>query len=231
NLGVASSDPIINVLSNALPNVNKTSTVTLNTVNTTDFNNALNLYALLTGRVTSVSVTTNADEKTKEYRPFTESMQRYAFTTFGLYFQDSFRIRPSWRLNYGLRCQFDGAIHSGNELLSQPSGTNFYGPSTGLFQPGVLSGNQNPAFELVVNPYKRDYINPAPNLGFAWNPSGSSGWLGKLVGESKTVVRGAYSITFYNEGLNSISNSLSGGQGFRQSGTATNGVQIDAGSL
>jgi len=223
NFGVVASDPMNTILRNALPNINTTGN---------DINNALNLYALLTGRITSVSVTTNADEKTKTYAPFTESMQRYAFTTFGLYAQDSFRIRPSLTLNYGLRWQFDGDIHSGNELLSQPSGANFYGPSTGLFQPGVLSSNQNPVFELVVHPYKRDYMNPAPNFGFAWNPSGErGGWLGKLVGDGKTVLRGAYSITFYNEGLNSISNSLSGGQGFRQTGTATNGVNFPAGSL
>jgi hypothetical protein len=159
-------------------------------------------------------------------------MQRYAFTTFGLYAQDSFRIRPDLTLNFGLRWQFDGDIHSGNELLSQPSGANFYGPSTGLFQPGVLSGAQNPVFELVVHPYKRDYVNPAPNFGFAWNPNGErAGFLGKLLGDRKTVIRGAYSITFYNEGLNSISNSLSGGQGFRQNGTATNGVNFAAGAL
>ncbi|MGH9937161.1 MAG: hypothetical protein ACREAM_12990, partial [Blastocatellia bacterium] len=231
NFGVVTNDPINNVLRNALPNINTTATVLLNNVNTTDINNALNLYALLTGRITTVTVSTNADEKTKEYRPFTESMQRYAFTTWGLYFQDSFRIRPSLTLNYGLRWQFDGAVHSGNELLSQPSGTNFYGPSTGLFQPGVLSDNQNPMFELVVHPYKRDYMNPAPNFGFAWNPSGDRGWLGKLLGDRKTVLRGAYSITFYNEGLKSISNSLSGGQGFRQTGTFANGVNFTPGTL
>jgi hypothetical protein len=224
NFGVTANDPMNTILRNALTRVN--------TTNNTDINNALNLYALLTGRLTSVSVTTNADEKTKEYRPFTESMQRYAFTTFGLYAQDSFRIRPDLTLNFGLRWQFDGDIHSGNELLSQPSGANFYGPSTGRFQPGVLSSNLNPTFDLVVHPYKRDYLNPAPNFGFAWNPSGErAGWFGKLLGDSKTVIRGAYSITFYNEGLNSISNSLSGGQGFRQTGTATSGVDFPAGSL
>jgi Carboxypeptidase regulatory-like domain len=223
NLGVVTNDPMNNILRSALPNIN---------TNNNDVANALGLYALLTGRVTSVSVTTNADEKTKEYRAFTESMQRYAFTTFGLYAQDSFRIRPDLTLNFGLRWQFDGDIHSGNELLSQPSGANFYGPSTGLYQPGVLSDNQNPVFELVVHPYKRDYVNPAPNFGFAWNPSGeSAGFLGKLMGDRKTVIRGAYSITFYNEGLNSITNSLSGGQGFRQTGTATNGVNFKEGTL
>jgi Carboxypeptidase regulatory-like domain len=223
NLGVATNDPMNNNLRSALPNIN---------TNNNDIPNALALYALLTGRVTSVSVSTNADEKTKEYRAFTESMQRYAFTTFGLYAQDSFRIRPDLTLNFGLRWQFDGDVHSGNELLSQPSGANFYGPSTGLYQPGVLSNNQNPVFDLVVHPYKRDYVNPAPNFGFAWNPSSErAGFLGKLLGDRKTVIRGAYSITFYNEGLNSISNSLSGGQGFRQSGTATNDVNFPAGTL
>jgi hypothetical protein len=223
NFGVVAADPMNNLIRNALTNVN--------TANNTDINNALNLYAFLTGRITSVSVTTNADEKTKEYKPFTESMQRYAFTTWGLYFQDSFRFRPSLTLNYGLRWQFDGDIHSGNELLSQPSGANFYGPSTGLFQPGVLSNNQNPTFDLVVHPYKRDYMNPAPNFGFAWNPAFEKGLLGKVLGERKSVIRGAYSITFYNEGMNSISNSLSGGQGFRQTGTATNGINFAPGTL
>ncbi len=223
NFGVATNDPINNILRNALPNIN---------TNNNDIASALGLYALLTGRITSVSVSTNADEKTKEYRAFTESMQRYAFTTFGLYAQDSFRIRPDLTLNFGLRWQFDGDIHSGNELLSQPSGANFYGPSTGLYQPGVLSNNQNPVFDLVVHPYKRDYVNPAPNFGFAWNPSGErAGFLGKLLGDRKTVIRSAYSITFYNEGLNSVSNSLSGGQGFRQTGTATNGVNFTTGDL
>ncbi len=221
NFGVVTADPVNNVLRNALTNVSTSNS---------DIANALNLYALLTGRLTSVSVTTNVDEKSHEYRAFSEGMQRYAFTTFGLYFQDSFRFRPSLTLNYGLRWQFDGDIHSGNDLLSQPSGSNFYGPSTGLFQPGVLSSNQNPGFEQVIHPYKRDYVNPAPNFGFAWNPSGE-GWLGKLVGDRKTVVRGAYSITFYNEGLNSISNSLSGGRGLTQTGTATNGVQFAPGTL
>jgi hypothetical protein len=223
NFGVVAADPMNNIIRGALPGLNLT--------NNTDINNALNLYALLTGRLTSVSVTTNADEKTKEYKPFTESMQRYKFTTWGLFFQDSYRIRPSLTVNYGLRWQFDGSIQSGNELLSQPSGANFYGPSTGLFQPGVLSNNQNPVFDLVVNPYKRDFMNPAPNFGFAWNPSSNQGWLGKLFGDRKTVVRGAYSITFYNEGLNSISNSLSGGQGFRQTGSINNGVDFAPGSL
>jgi hypothetical protein len=222
NLGIAASDPIVTPLRNALPNINTT----------TDLPNAQNLYALLTGRVTSISVATQVEEQTKKYIQFAETMQRYAFTTVGVFAQDSFRIRNDLTLNFGLRWQFDGDIHSGNDLLSQPSGDNFYGPSTALFQPGVLNGNPNPAFVEAIHPYGHDYMNPAPNVGFAWNPSGSrNGLVGRLLGDGKTVVRGAYSITFYNEGLNSISNSLSGGRGLTQSGTATNGIDFTPGAL
>ena len=223
NFGVAANDPVAAVLRNVLPNINTSNN---------DVANANNLYALLTGRLTSVTVNTNLDEKTGKYVPFGELTVRYAFTTAGMYAQDSFRFRPDLTLNFGLRWQFDGAIRSGNDIQSEPAGDNFYGPSTGLFQPGVLSSNQNPVFVQVTNPYKRDFMNPAPNVGFAWNPTGAkTSWLGKLIGDRQTVIRGAYSISFYNEGLNSISNSLGAGRGTTQAGAATNGVQFPTGSL
>ena len=145
NFGVAAADPVNNVLRNALPAIN---------ANNSDISNALNLYALLTGRLTSVSKTTNVDENTKSYNQFAPVTQRYAFTTAGLYAQDSFRLNPDLTLNFGLRWQFDGAIHSTNGINSSPVGANFFGPSTGLFQPGTLSGNNAPVFEQVSNPYK-----------------------------------------------------------------------------
>ncbi len=222
NFGVVASDPVNSVLRNALPSIN---------ANNSDIANALNLYALLTGRITSISRTTNVDENTQAYNQFAPITQRFAFTTGGVYAQDSFRITPDLTLNFGLRWQFDGAIHSTNGINSQPTGANFFGPSNGPFQPGVFSGNNNPVFEQSSNPYKRDFLNPAPNVGFAWNPSGERGMLGKLFGERKTVIRGAFSMTYYNEGMNSISNPLSGGRGTTQTGSATNGVNFAPGTL
>ncbi len=222
NFGVVDSDPVGTVLQQALPAIN---------TQNGDLDNAKNLYALLTGRLTSVTVNTNVDERTKQYNQFAPVTQRFAFTTAGLYAQDSFRITPDFTLNFGLRWQFDGAIHSTNGIDSEPFGSNFFGPSTGLFQPGVFSGVTNPLLVQVSTPYKSDFLNPAPNLGFAWNPSKDNGLLGKLFGERKTVIRGAYSITFYNEGLNSVSNLLSSNQGTTQSGSITQGVQFAPGTL
>src|SRR5262249_37886776 len=44
--------------------------------------------------------------------------------------------------------------------------------------------------------YNTDYTNLSPRLSIAWNPTYESGWLGRLFGERKTVLRGGYSLVF-----------------------------------
>jgi len=214
NFGVSSSDPVGAVLSAALPAINN---------GNGDLGNAMSLYALLTGRLTSLSATNQVDEKTHQYVQFQPTTQRFKYSTGGIYFQDVFRIKPNLTLNYGFRWEFDGAIHSTNSIDGFPSDGSFLGPSTQLFAPGSLSGNLNPVLNQVNNPYKRDFVNPTPNVGFAWNPSGGTTGLGKLLGNHKTVIRGSYSLAYYNEGMNAISNVLSGNRGATQSIAATAG--------
>ncbi len=214
SLGIASGDPVTAALQAALPGIN---------TGNGDLSNAENLYALLTGRISSISGNVNVNEITHQYNQGAPVTQRYAFTTGGVYIQDNFRVSQSLSLNYGLRWQLDGAYHSTNGIDAEPTNGSFFGPSTGLFQPGVLNGNLNPMYTQVNNPYKADLINPAPNFGFAWNPSVTGGMLAKLLGEKKTVIRGGASITYYNEGLNTISNVLSSNPGATQSISATPG--------
>ena len=214
-LGIASGDPVSTILQSALPGISTTNG---------DLTNAQNLYALLTGRLSSVSVNTNVDENTQKYAPFAPVTQRFAFTTAALYFQDSFRLTPRLTLNYGIRWQFDGVIHNTNGIDTSPDVSSFLGPSTALFQPGVLNGNLNPVFKVTTHPYSHDYVNPAPNFGFAWNPSGYKGLLGKILGDGKTVIRGSYRLAQYNEGLNVISNLLPGNPGSSQSGALNPGA-------
>lgn len=227
--GVASGDPVSSVIQNALG-------PTLNRSNNNDLNNALNLYALLTGRVTGVSTSQNVDEISHQYAKYAPIVHRFAFGTLGLYVQDSFRVNPRLTLNYGLHWQLDGDIHSTNGIESYPSKGSFLGPSTVLFAPGVLNGNLSPTLEQRDHSYNRDFNNFAPNFGFAWNPSFSNGLWSKLFGGNKTVISGSYGINFYNEGMNSISNRTSGNQGTTQSfssnvGPTTSGSQFAFGSV
>jgi hypothetical protein len=213
NLGLASGDPVGTPLQSALPFIN--------TVNG-DLTNAQNLYALLTGRVASISGTVNVNEKTLQYSQFSPITNRFAFTTAGVYIQDNYRVSPRLALNFGVRWQFDDTIKVANGIVGEPDGANFFGPSNGLFQPGVLNGNLNPVINNVCSPYSADLVNPATNVGFAWNPSGE-GAFGKLLGRGRTVIRAAYALTYFNEGLDTISNLIPNNQGSTQSISAVPG--------
>ena len=214
SFGVSSSDPVGTSLTSALPAINN---------GNGDLTNAENLYALLTGRLTGISAFVNVNENTHQFNEFAPITQRYAFTTGSLYFQDNFRVNPSLTLNYGIRWEMDGPIKNTNGLDAEPTNGSFFGPSTGLFQPGSLGGVQNPILSQVGAPYKASLHNFAPNIGVAWNPRGIEGPVGKFLGDGKTVIRAGASITYYNEGMNAISNVLSSNQGNGQSQTATAG--------
>lgn len=43
---------------------------------------------------------------------------------------------------------------------------------------------------------KPDINNWAPRFGFAWTPQASGGFLGRLLGQNRTVIRGGYAISY-----------------------------------
>jgi hypothetical protein len=218
--GVDSNDPMGNLIQGAMPSVN---------LNGSDVGNAQNLYALLTGTVTNYYTSLNVDENSHQFKSFAPAMQRFAINTGGLYAQDSWRVTPHLVLNYGLRWQFDGGVRNTNGVDTWP--TNIWGPSSGPFQPGALTGDANPAVNLKGSVYGSDLVNPAPNIGFAWNPSlDGGGLLGRLVGHEKTVIAGSFNINYYNEGMNTISNLLCCNPGTTQSSSANVNSQFQAGT-
>jgi hypothetical protein len=174
---------------------------TLPGINNTELGNPLALYNLLTGRVSSSNFTRVVNPETLQYDGIQE--QNYTWTNSlmgGLYAQDRWRIRQSLTLNYGLRWEVQGPMKDGKGITASPDLAGLFGPSRRLFAPGELSGNNNPTVEVGRVPYKTDWLNLAPNFGFAWNPSKTNGLLGKLLGDSKTVFRGSYSVIVYDEG-------------------------------
>jgi len=211
-LGVSSSDPIASLFTAA----------NFPSIRSADIANAEQLYAILTGRISSISSGYNINEITKQYTPFTPITQRFAYTTSGIYAQDSFRATPSLTLNYGFRWEFTTPIRNTNNIDFIATYANLFGPSYYALQPGILSPNQNPVLIQQSTAYGADYKQPSPNFGFAWNPKFKQGWLGSLLGEG-TVIRGSYGINFYQEGMNAISNVMSGNGGDVQSQTLSPG--------
>ena len=131
----------------------------------------------------------------------------------GVYIQDSWRISPTLTMNYGLRWEAQGDMYDVMGLSATPDMKAIYGPSVQLFKPGVMSGNTDPIANIGVSAYKPDYKNFAPNLGIAWNPRSTNGFLGKLLGGSKTVIRANWSMSYYDEGTLMYSGSYGCGPG------------------
>ena len=227
SFGVVSNDPV-NAIFNptTLPNISDEAR-----------NDALALYALLTGTVSNVAKSVNVDEKTRQFADDQSVIIRERQTSFGLYAQDSWRASRSLTVNYGLRWDFQGDVFNTNDIYTSPTLQDLFGPSGGsgnspnLFNPGSLGGIANPAINQRSHAYKRDWVNPAPHLGLAWNPSFQQGWLGRVFGDRKTVFRGGYSISYYAEGLLNFTNNAGNNPGLRQTGNLVPGVDFAPGTL
>jgi hypothetical protein len=78
------------------------------------------------------------------------------------FFQDQFKLKPNFTLNYGLRYEWDGVPWVVGDQLSSASIQELRGPSPVEFQT-VTRGGSNP---LYVN----DVKGFEPRIGFAWDP-------------------------------------------------------------
>jgi hypothetical protein len=222
--GVASGDPVAGIF-------NATS---MPGISSTDLPLARALYALLTGRVSSISGSRNVNENSKQYVNLAPLVQRAAQNEFGIFFTDSWRIRPTLTLNYGLRWEFQGAAYNTNGIYTSPSLADLWGPSGigNVFQPGKLTGVADPKIDLRPKKvYDRDFVNPAPSIGLAWNPKFKNSLLKSLFGEEKTVLRAGYSIAYTREGLAHFTTFAGGNPGLTQSITLISGRDFAPGSL
>ena len=206
NLGISSIDPAINMF-----NTTSKSGCAADTDGcfpgglSTDNNgeaaqDAEALYATLTGRVSSISGFLPLDTASKTYKSGGITSIKEKQAVGGFYIQDAWHVTPHFALNYGFRWQFSTAIVNTDNYFSSPTLGDLYGPSTALFQPGALNGNLDPQLQLRPQPYKGDYKQPAPNLGFAWNPDFQDGILGKIAGGGNLVIRGGFAVSHYDEG-------------------------------
>ena len=131
---------------------------------------------------------------------------------YGAYAQDSWRVRPTLTLNYGLRYEISTPYYdTQNKLETMIQGEQskaFPGAPIGLVVPG------DPGVARTLSPIK--YDNFSPRIGIAYSPAVTEGWLGKLLGGAgKSSVRAGYGI-FYT--------SIVDATGFEEVGDAPYGM-------
>jgi hypothetical protein len=126
--------------------------------------------------------------------PGGELIAYYYWDDYYFFVQDTWRIRRSFTLNYGLRYETPGnSFQSLYELNDKV----------------LAKYNNQPVFKLTPRP-GRDTNNFQPRIGFSWNPQTSKdGLLGRFTGGDRLVLRGGYSRTndygFININLNVFS--------------------------
>jgi hypothetical protein len=179
---------------------------------TTNLNEARDIYAILTGRITAVTGTGRLDANTGKYVYLGNLYQESRMDSFDLYAQDSWRLTPTFTLNYGVRYDVQLPFTTQTNTWSTSTladlcgmsgiGSGPGGRSCNLFQPGMQPagavtqpGYQR--FEPGSKPVKTDWNNVGPNVGVAWRPNVQGGWLRSLLGDpEQATLRGGYSMTF-----------------------------------
>jgi len=195
--GAASGDPIFNAFT--LPSQNNSGTLPAGTA--TAQTEAIQLYSILTGRISSVSGSNGYDQATGTYVPHSFNLDEVALAT-GIWFQDSWKVAPTLTLNYGMRWDFIVDPHDVKAAYHNALLPSIFGPTAvgDLFKPGTLNGVQNPSFTLNPRPFHGWYKTPQPQIALNWNPKPKEdGFLKKMLGEGDTVIRASYALRNFTE--------------------------------
>jgi hypothetical protein len=194
--GVATGDPMVTGSTNMFTAANfpGASATDLQT-------NAPVLYALLTGRVSSITRSVVLDETTKQYGAFPPVVRNYQ-REIGLYVQDLWHVRPNLTLNYGVRWDRQNPPVNLNDIYTRPGYAGVWGVSGigNLFKPGTLAG-QVPVFNSTA-PNEAGY-NPrngqfSPSIGLSWKLPDEGGPLHWILGRD-SVLRAGYAINTLRE--------------------------------
>ena len=128
-----------------------------------------------------------------------------SYNTYSAYFSDSWRLRPSLTLTYGVNWSVDmppREAQGKQTLMVALPNNQIIDPEAYLAarQQAALAGQvYNPAIGFSpIGSTGRDYPHDpvyhdfAPRIAVAWNPKFTDGLLGKVFGAGKTVFRGGY---------------------------------------
>jgi hypothetical protein len=221
--GVDSADP-----ANAMFN-----TTNFPNASTAQLNDARELYATLVGRVSSVQGTLRLDESTDQYQYLGLGVQRAQLREWGLFVADTWRWKPNFTMNFGLRYELQEPFKPQNNSYSRATLADVCGRSgvsqqggCNLFQPGVMPG-QPGVFSLFPEgegAYNTDTNNFAPSLGFAWTIGGQGGLLGSVLGrqEGDSVLRGGYTLAYDRPGMSDFATAIDDNPGISQTADRNN---------
>lgn len=173
------------------------------------------LYAAALGIVDNISVLATRDGSLNPLPFGTPLIANANMQAYDFYGQDTWRIRPTLTLTYGLAYGWQTPpteAHNEQTFIVNAANNQIF---TG---PGYIMQKQQAALQgQVFNPtigylpiansgrsriYNTDYGDWGPRASLAWSPSYSDGLRGRLLGRGKTVVRVGFGI--YYDRINNV---------------------------
>ena len=204
-------------------------TVTTNCLPSSQTTNWKTLYASSLGLVDSANVLGTRDSQLQPNSLGTPTNNDVRYDDYSLYLNDAWHIKPSLTLNFGLNWSYDTPpleITGKQSMMVFTQGGNIVTPVSYLAaraQAAPQGQIYNPeiGFAPIKSlhrkyPWDAVWADFAPRVAAAWSPHFGEGFLGRLLGENKTVIRGGYSQLY--DRLNGVQKVINGlqGVGFQQ---------------
>jgi hypothetical protein len=181
-------------------------------VPSSQLNTYRNLYTEVLGIVDqSQTLFTRSGSQLTLQPPGSYMFDRSYIPSYNIYFTDTWHMKPSLTLSYGLGYTVEMPPFEANGKqveLTDASGhpvnvTDYLNSRQSAAVQGQVY-NPTLAWATVKNvtgastkyPYDPFYGGISPHVAVAWNPRMKDGLLGKLIGDGKTVIRGGYSRVF-----------------------------------
>jgi len=164
------------------------------------------MFTFELGRIAAASTQANYSRQGTPFPAGTGKRRNFKYNEYEIYVEDSWKARPDFTLTYGLRWQYYGVPYEANgfQAINDTDFSNLFnirqlnglngvsGPNAEPFLRYDLGGKANGARGF----YEPDLNNFAPRFSFAYNPSVRNGFLGKILGDRKTVIRAGGGVVY-----------------------------------
>jgi hypothetical protein len=186
----------------------------------TDLTNAQNLYALLTGRISSLTGDARITPAGDSFVPLGESTAQGRMREFDFYAADTWRATSNLTVSAGLRYVLQLPFYPTNNSYTTVTPASLYGISGvgNLFQPGTVTGTKPNFVQYPAGTYayNTDTNNYGPSIGVAWQTPAQSNALGRLILGSQdgdSVIRGGFAMAYQRPGMSDFTGTFGANQG------------------
>ena len=155
------------------------------------------------------------------YNILGQSLQKGRMWQVGAFVQDSWRWKPNFTINAGLRYEVQLPFRALNNSYSFADMDDVFGVTgpgdltvgsvvTGLgnlYKPGTFQGSptQYTMLESGTKAFDTDWNNFAPSIGAAWTTGAESGFMRTILGApGDSVIRGGYNVSYQRGGMSDM---------------------------